>query len=136
MERSHHKAISRRVEHGAWVKDIPGAGDLRLKVRARYNSDYRRREAELVEAEPAENKPDGVLTDEARDRIDRILLLETVLVGWDGYSEGGQPIPFSRDEAAKDLLPADENAFRGFVSWAAMHVAEKGALDEASDAKN
>lgn len=136
MERSAIKAISRKVEHGAWVKKIPGAGDLELKVRARFNSDYRRREAELFDAEPAENKPEGVLTADAKDRHDRILLHETVLIDWRNFTDGGEQIPYSREEAAEMLLSDDDVAFRGFVSYAAMVVGDKGALDEAADVKN
>ncbi|HVI28856.1 hypothetical protein [Hansschlegelia sp.] len=130
MKASQAKALSRKIEHGAWVRDIPGAGDLQLKVRARFNIDYRRRQKELFEAEPAENKPNGVLTDEAAERHDRILLHETVLIGWANWEDDdGQPIPFSLEESAKHVLPPDEPVFRSWVNWAAMNVADLGELE-------
>lgn len=130
MKASKSKEISRKIEHGAWVRDIPGAEDLLLKVRARFNTDYRRRQKELFEAEDPANKPDGVLTDEAAERHDRILLHETILVGWANYTDDdGAPLPYSLEEAAHHVLPADEQAFRSWVSYAAMVVADKGHLD-------
>ena len=130
MKASYSKTLSRRIEHGAWVRDIPSAGDLQLKVRARFNIDYRRRQKELFEAEPAENKPGGVLTDEAQERHDRILLHETVLIDWANFEDDdGRPIPFSPEESAKYVLPADEPVFRSWVNWAAMNVADVGELE-------
>ncbi|WP_020184832.1 hypothetical protein [Methylopila sp. 73B] len=127
MKASTAKAYSRRFEHGAWVKNIPGADDLALKVRARNNTDYLRRQKELFDAEPAENKPGGVLTQEALERHDRILLHETVLVGWDRFTDDDEkPIAFSLEASADYILPPDETIFRSWVNWAAFHVADQG----------
>lgn len=130
MKRSDIKAQSRKIVHGAWVGDIPGAGDLKLKVRARFNPDYKRRQREMFDAEAAENKPDGVLKPEIAEAHDRQLMLDCVLVDWSGYVEDdGAAIAFSREEAAAMLLDPDEVAFQSFVNYAAMMVADRGELE-------
>lgn len=130
MKLSGIKEIGRRAEIGAWVTKLPPFEDLALKVRARFNADYVRRQKELFEAEPAENKPDGVLTAEAERRHDAILLLDTVLVDWRNLTDDeGNQIPYSRELAEDLITDKDSPTFRNAVGYAATVVATQGELE-------
>src|SRR5690606_9864289 len=120
-----------KFEQGDWVGDIPDMGGLRLKVRGIGNSDYRRMQSRLFEAEPRQYKVGGKLPPERQDNITAKCLLNTVLMDWEGLlDENGAPIPYSK-ELASDLLTKPEyKRFRDAVAWAASVVAEGIEFDQ------
>lgn len=137
------KDIGRRIEQGGWVTKIAGMGDLQLKVRARFNTDYVRRQKELWDQAPESDKrrdpetEQPVLTDEAQRRHDAILLRDTVLVDWRNLEdEDGRQVPFSAEVASELLLDPEQPAFRNAVSFAAMKVAIDGKNDVEADKGN
>jgi hypothetical protein len=137
MKLSEAKIDSSRLEAGDWVKNIPDMGDLELKVRGLGNADYRRRQAALFRTLPRSGRAQGVIDPADADRIEAILLVETVLVDWRGLiGDDDQPIPYSKEFAQKLLTEPDYRPFRAAVAWAASVVAEGLAEDRAADAKN
>lgn len=119
-----------RAEDGAWVKDIPGAGDLELKVRGMGNTDFLALRAQLYAAEPIEHKPRGVLTEEASDRHSVELLNKTILLDWRNLTGSDKkPIPFSLETSLR-LLSNRRSYFRRYVSFAAERVAQDGVADD------
>lgn len=120
-----------KFEQGDWVGDIPDMGALRLKVRGIGNTDYRRMQSRLFEAEPRQYKIGGKLPPERQDAITAQCLLHTVLMDWDGLrDEKDKPIPYSKD-LARDLLTKPEyKRFRDAVAWAASVVAEGIEFDQ------
>lgn len=125
MKLSEIRIDPEKLEQGDWVGDIPEMGELRLKVRGIGNSDFRRMQAKLTEAEPRQYRISGRLPPERQDAITAKCLLHTVLIDWDGVlDDDDQPIPYSQ-EFAQDLLTKPEfRRFREAVAWAATVVAE------------
>lgn len=118
-----------RQEQGAWVDKIPEWGDLRLKVRGINNSDYQILQESLISERPRLDRLRGSIPKEEREHITATLLLDTVLLDWANVSEGGEPVPFSKEAARKYLFDPEYVEFRGAVAWAAGIV---GAAGEAS----
>lgn len=131
------KIDAEKFEQGDWVSTIPDMGNLKLKVRGIGNTDFRKMQSRLFEAEPRQYKVGGKLPPERQDIITSQCLLHTVLVDWDGLlDENNQPIPYSK-ELARDLLNKPEyKRFRDAVAWAASVVAEgiEFDLDDAGNA--
>lgn len=125
-----------RGETGTWVENIPGMGDLRLKVRAVNTLAYRRRLDALVAAVPRAKRGAAGIDPAERDRITGMLLLDHVLLDWDGLEEAGAPLVYSRDAAKLLLLDPRYAAFRDAVAWAGEQVAAMRADEVEQAAKN
>lgn len=123
MELSSLKIDSAKINAGDWVADIPGLGDVRLKVRGLDNPDYRRRRSELVGALPPSKRSDP----EAVDGITTQLVVETILLDWTGLTDGGKAIAYSRERAAEILADPDAKPLLDAIVWAAGQV---GAIRE------
>jgi hypothetical protein len=133
MKLSNIKIDSDVLEHGAWVGDIPGLGDLRLKVRGLGNADYRRRHSELTAALPRHLRKDPL----QQDQIVQTLILETLLLDWDKVEdESGKPLKFSPAAVGEILADPDMRAFGEGVIWAASVVADGKQATKALDAGN
>lgn len=129
MKLSSLKVNSSRAEQGAWVKDLPGMGDLRLKVRGFSNTDYAAFMAREVAAVPRDQREggrrDGGLKPQTRDALLIRGMVEHILVDWDGLTdEEEQPVPFSKEQAMALLADPDFRPFRDAVAFAAGEVEE------------
>lgn len=126
-----------KFEQGDWVSDIPDMGALRLKVRGIGNSDFRKMQNRLIEAEPRQYKVGGRIAPDRQDNIQSLCLLHTVLIDWDGLrDEIEQPIPYSKDLARELLTDPRYKRFRDAVTWAASVVADDIALDGEESGKS
>jgi hypothetical protein len=129
-----------RALNGAWVSDDKhGFEGVRFKVRGRYNPDAKSLEARLGAAVPKDKKlQNGFLLPEESDRIVTELLIETILVDWDGVREDDEApaIPYSKEEARKLLSDPLLRPFRDSALLAALVVAEDGKDAIEEDAKN
>ena len=133
MKLSDMKIDSAAIEAGVWVRDIPGMGDLAVKVRGLRNADYRRLNASLWGAVPAAKKGDPA----EADRIAVTLLAETILIGWDGLTDDdGTPLPWSTERAVALLSDPDFALFRDAVTWAASTVGDISREAVEDSAKN
>lgn len=122
-----------KLEQGDWVDDIPSLGDIRLRVRGLGNDDYRRRQAELVNAVPRHLRKEPA----EQDRITVRLILETILVDWANVEDDkGKVISYSRENAANLLSDPDLRAFADGVIWAASAVSDRRKADLEQDAGN
>jgi hypothetical protein len=129
MKLSSLKINSTRGEQGAWVKDLPGMGDLRLKVRGFSNTDYAAFMSKEVAAVPRDQREggrrDGALKQKARDTLLIRGMVEHILVDWDGLTDDNEkPVPFSKERAMDLLLDPDLRPFREAVAFAAAEVEE------------
>lgn len=124
MRLSDIKVDSKAIEQGEWIDEIPDLPGLRLKVRGTGNADFRRQQSKLGR----------------RDDIDRVmtqLLVDTVLIDWDGLTDdAGVPIPYSRDAAQQFLFDPDLRLLRDGVAWAANALSVRRKTDQDEDAKN
>jgi len=127
MKLSSMKVNAARAEQGAWVKDLPGMGDLRLRVRGFSNTDYTAFLAKEVAAAPRDqregNRSDGPLKNKARDAIFIRGMAEHILIDWDKLTdENDKPIPYSKERAMDMLLDPDLRPFREAVAVAAAEI--------------
>lgn len=129
------------VEQGRWIDDIPGMGDLRLRVRGSGNKDWNRLQNDLVAKVPRENRLRGLSDDDAF-AIDTECLLESILLEWDNLTGDGvigdldQPVPYSADTARRLLSEPEYVVFRNAVTWAAGVVSSDAEADAKADSKN
>lgn len=122
------KAITRNIEQGAWVRDLPNLPGVALKVRGTFNADYSRLMAKLM----AQRTPEQVGNEEEDEKLEIQLLHETILVDWSGIEDA----PYSPDMALKLLSDPELAVFRGAVRYAGNVVARQGKQSLENDAKN
>lgn len=116
------KAIA-EIDDGIWIDDIAEAPGLKLKVRG-WSSEKVMAVKSFKERRAPRKERDGSghLTHNANIRIIRELVVEAILLDWDGLSEGGKPVPYSKDLARKWLTSRTGDKFLGMVSDAATQV--------------
>lgn len=129
MKLSSLKINSSRAEQGAWVRDLPEMGDLRLKVRGFGNTDYSAflaKERALVPRDQREGgRRDGAIKQQHADAILVRGMVEHILMDWDGLTdEHDKPLPFSKERAMAFLADPDFRPFRSAVVFAASEVEE------------
>ena len=129
MKLSSLKVNAARGEQGAWVKDLPGMGDLRLLVRGFNNTDYSAFMAKEGAAVPRDQREGGraggPILPKYRDAILLRGMVEHILVDWQNLTdENDKPVPFSKERAMDMLLDPDFRPFRDAVAIAAAEVEE------------
>lgn len=120
------------IETGVWVADIPGMGDLELKVRGANNSDWRRLQSDLAAKVPRAQLVNGRIAPAEVDRINGILLCDACLLDWKNLDDG----PYTKDLANTLLTDPQYGAFRDAVMWAATQVLDGQAAAAKDVAKN
>lgn len=114
------KAVSDDIAGGEWVDGLPGFGDGRLLVRGINSTQAVRLYGRLARAAgDADRDADGQLTEAAEARIDRRVICEAVLLGWENLTEDGAPLEYSPEAAAR-LMEMD--LFESIVRNAMMQV--------------
>ena len=123
-------------EEGDWVRDLPGYGELELKVRGSGNKDWARMEQKLLAAVPRQRRKNGLEPDD-RLRINALLCCECSLLDWRGIDDqDGNPVPYSKELAKKFLTdPQYENLVTACLVAASL-VAEQRKEEIEDDAKN
>ena len=143
MKLSSIRIDSARLEGGDWIGDIPGLPGVRLKTRGIGNLDYRRLHTKLIDqVGAAERDADGLIVPKVLDAITADLVLNTLLIGWEGIeAEASTPEapvaePYSLEAATGYLTNPDYRAFLVGAVWAADQVAERAAAKAEAEAKN
>ncbi|MGB3834823.1 MAG: hypothetical protein WA975_23495 [Mesorhizobium sp.] len=136
MEISAFRRDSKVVEAGQWIGDIPGMGDLRLRVRGLSTPTAVAYRSRLERAVPRNKRDrDGSLKPEQSLEVFSQVLLEHVLFDWDGITQDGKPVPYSKDLAAEWLTNPDFRPFADAVAWAAGVVDRGGEETEGESVK-
>lgn len=118
------------ITEGQWIGDIPGMGDLRLRVRGASSPRVVAVRARKQRAVPRdERQRDGSLSIETTIRIETEVLHEAVLLEWDGLTDGGEPVKYDADQALEWLTNPDFRDFADAVVWASS-VADRGVVDQ------
>lgn len=118
------KIDSARIERGDWVGQIPGMGDLELKVRGFGNSDYQRIIAREQQVIGRDKRINGRIDPVTLDGI----MAKTILLDWRGLTGADdQPEPYTKELATKLLTDPDFRPFQEAVSWAANVVQDARA---------
>ena len=122
------------VNAGVWVKDIPGAGDLELKVRGQDSDAFIDARSEKMLLVPeSEKKANGAPSSKYARKMFLELIHEVLLLDWKNVTMDGEQVPFSK-EAAKEFMENPElEKFHDFVTYATAQ-ADKG-LEIAKEAK-
>jgi len=122
-----------KLEHGAWVGDIPELGDIELRVRGMGCAEFRKLQSKLIEAIPRKRRLKGKLRQEDNDDVMDACLHRVILLDWRGIEgENGTPQPYDRDLALRWIKEPRFRKFREGIIWAAATVAED--IGEATDA--
>jgi len=131
------KVDSGKVAEGTWVTGLPGAGDLRLRVRG-WNSPkaVALRSRLEREAPKSDRIRGGGMKPTASTRIGSQVLAEVVLLDWDGMTNGGEPMPYDADLARQWLMDPDFRQFADLVYTAATWVDQGQAEAEEEIAGN
>lgn len=125
------KVDSAKIEGGDWVGDLPGLGNLRLKVRGLGCMAYRLATEKRVRALPrSQRAKDGSIAPAAADKLAGEAMAEALLLDWENLTSGGKTVPYSRERAVELLSNPDYRDFRSAVQFAAAIVA---ANDEAHE---
>ena len=135
MEINKLRRDSSKIEGGDWVDNIPGMGDLRLKVRGSNSRIVRKALSKKVFGLDGPIPEEG-LPDDVSDRIDAEVSAESVLLDWDGLTQDGKPFPYDPEVAKAWLADLDFDDFKRAVDYAANVVAKRRKEAEESIAKN
>lgn len=131
MDISGLKRDASSIEAGRWIGDIPGCGDMRLKVRGLSSRAFEHARGRLLRALPRDQRDrDGTPLPDAAGRCFGLALAEAVLLDWDGITDSGQSVPFDAALARRWLTEPDFEPFRDAVVWAAR-VADNEAAARA-----
>ncbi|MFC3628198.1 hypothetical protein ACFOM8_01925 [Paracoccus angustae] len=126
---------------GEWVGDLPGLGDIRLRVRPlthprvlrAYGRFRRKVAADQMTVDKDGKAIPSPLTDEQEDQVDRDVMLAAVLTGWENVTSGKKPVEFTQERAA-ELLAVE--VFEAGVRTAMYSVTEKQAAAQKALEKN
>ncbi|GGB00597.1 hypothetical protein GCM10011491_30980 [Brucella endophytica] len=123
MEIQSLKRDSAAANAGQWVDDIPGMGDMRLRVRGLSSSTVialRSRKERKVPRDQRER--DGSIKPAVALVIFGEVLHEAVLLEWDGLTNGGVALPYDAELAKEWLTNPDFAPFADAVTYAAQIV--------------
>jgi hypothetical protein len=112
------RATTQKIEQGAWVGDLPNLPGISVKVRGTFNADYNRMLAKLR----TEMSPDEWRNTEVQEALDAQLLLDTILIDWDGIEDA----EYSRQAAQEMLTNPEYSVFKRAVAYAGNVVAREG----------
>lgn len=112
-----------RIEAGEWVENIPGLGDIRLKVRGSNCAAFRLAQAKAQRGITSADRHEGGLVDpKAVDVVLGTALAEAVLVDWENVEIDGQMARYSKPLAHTLLVDPEMALFRDGVAWASDYV--------------
>lgn len=123
MDISKIKRDTNKISEGQWVSDIPEAGDLKVRVRGMSSpivqSLMSRKLRSIAKVDKAR---DGSPKLEVATRITAEVIAEAVLLDWDGLTDDGNEVKYSKALATEWLTNPDYKEFADAVAWAARAV--------------
>jgi len=135
MDLKQAAAIGKRTEEGDWL-DIPDFPGTRIKTRGLDTADFRRaRVLGLAKLRARDKTPENF--EEAKRRVDAQAVVEVCIQDWEGFTENGVAIPFTKEKALQ--LIAEPMAGRVYIAtfnYAAARVGSWDGADEDEDIKN
>lgn len=112
---------------GDWIGDIPDMDGIELKVRSTNYKPFRVATAGLARRSGKKLNTDVGLND--FNVATGKPLAEHILLDWKGVTSGGEPLPFSKEQAIALLTAEDDFGigakFRRGVEWAGDQVADR-----------
>lgn len=137
MKLSSLKVNSAAIQKGRWIDDLPDLGDIRVLVRGLNNPDYRRLQQKMVRALPPNKRRNGAVDPQEMDRITGVCLARHALLDWQNVEDdGGNALPYSKEQAEEFMSNPDYRKFRDGVFIAASQVEEEDEEDNEATEKN
>lgn len=137
MDISAFKRDASAIEAGKWIDEIPGLGDVRLKVRGLSSREFDRARSRLLRTLPRnERDRDGTPLTDAANKCFALALHEAVLLDWDGITDRNSVVEYDPEVARKWLTDPDYEPFRDAVVWAARVADNEAAEAEWAIEKN
>ncbi|HBL31851.1 MAG TPA: hypothetical protein DD490_33935 [Acidobacteria bacterium] len=116
-------------EDGVWV-DVDGNG-TKIKV-ARINNPRYKKHFQKITKPYKRQIRNGTLSEDLAEKLLVDALASTILLDWKGFTKGGEPFPYSVDNARQFL--GESADFRDFVSDAANEM-ENYRAEELEEAR-
>lgn len=110
-------------DNGAWVGNIPEGGDVRLKVLAIGCATVQAALNAKHEALRAANQGKELTSEQLTQALNEVLG-ETVLQDWEGFTAGGEPIPFDRAKALQWVTTRNGAKFSNLVFRASKMLSD------------
>lgn len=131
------KIDAEKVEHGAWVGDIPDMGNLRIKTKGLNGAGFRKLQQTLTAAVPRQERHQGRIPPKTADEIIAACLLSHGVLDWQNLEdENGQPVAFSKEQAKVYLTDPDYRPMFDACVYAATVVGEEQAEADKADEGN
>jgi len=129
------KRNSAAIAAGQWVGDIPGLGDVRLRVRGLSSPIVVQTRNRLERKVPRDQRErDGSLKADVALAVFGQVLHDVVLLDWDGLTDAGEPVPYDKGLAEQWLTDPDFAFFADAVVYAAQ-IVDKGRVEDAEALK-
>lgn len=125
------------IDLGAWVGDIAGFPGVRVLVTGlTRNPDaqaaIRQRLEAIQKASDEQAEPD----EKQRAQVIKTVLADIVLQDWDGFTQGGKKLKFSREKAKQWIESREGEMLAALVFAAASKIDENASAFVDSVAKN
>lgn len=114
------------IDGGTWMGDFDEAPGVKLLVTGMQADAAQKLMASKQAALRAKHKG-KVLTTEQNTRVVQEVLAEVVLKDWQGLTQNGQPLPYSKELALQWLTSRNGEKFTGLVLNAAARVDAQAA---------
>ena len=112
------------IDNGTWVgEDVHKFPGLRLKVRGLQSEAVVQCIAKKQAAARALNKGETLSPEQAK-QIHKEALAEEALLDWDGFTNNGEPVPYSKEQAINWITKRNGDKLANVVHFCAMKVDE------------
>lgn len=113
------------IDNGAWVGDIPGFPGVRVLVTGlTRNPDAQSEIRRRLEAVQKTNDKQAEPSDKQRADVIKTVLADVVLQDWDGFTDKGKKLKFSREKAKQWIESREGEMLAALVFAAASKIDE------------
>lgn len=123
------------IDNGTWIDDLDGAPGLELLVCGIRSKDAQKLLEQKQAAARMKNRGKP-LSEKQLANCMRETLAEAVLKGWRGLSDGGKPVEYTPELAARWILSRNGEKFAGLVLQAAQRVDDQANEFVSNASKN
>lgn len=109
------------IESGAWVRNLPGAPGLGLFVTGTGAKAFQKAMMDKHGEFRRENKGEPV-TDEQHTEATRHAMAHVGLKDWDGITDDGKPVPYTKEQAIQWLTSKNGERLMGLSIIAAQRI--------------
>lgn len=130
MELNTFKTDKTLEEQGTWI-DLSPTSKIKL---ARIGCKNFQQEVKKRQKPYRAMVRAGTLPDHVQTQILVGVLAETIILGWEGFTEGGEPVPYTKDNAVRVLTESRD--FRDFIVTLADDINVFKAAEREDGLKN